>query len=58
MENGIIVVEFEGTEYKFREDQIVQMGLTAVYAVQDVADILAANIEVPELDDDGVIDIR
>ena len=44
-------------EYTFKKSQIEGMGLTAVYSVQEVADILAANVEIPEVETDGTVDI-
>lgn len=59
MENDDIIVSvFEGTEYKFHADQISCLGLTAVYPVQEAADILAANLDLPTIDEDGTVDIN
>jgi len=59
MSDKIVVGTCDGEEYRFHECVILFMGLTkSGYDVQTVADTLAANVECPDIEDDGTVDIE
>lgn len=51
--------QFDATEsFKFRVSQFYDLGLHyGDYSLQEIADILASNVEVPTVEADGTVDV-